>query len=460
MLLWIGIILLLLLVAGGLTLALLRAKGGHEDRKGHLLEVYLAQLDEVERDLKRGLIDEAAAEAARTEVSRRILKLEEEPETPAATSGLRRRALAPLLGLLIAAGALGLYLALGSPDTPSLPYADRGAEREAAAQQRASEAPFLEAVNRLQNAVKENPEDAEAWYGLGQLQVRIGEPERALSSLRRAAGLEPGEADYQAALAEALILAGGGSAGPEAREAIERALALDPGNPRARFFKAMSLVEDGRRDEGLELLILLLREVPREAPWLPSVLETAQGLAQELGRDLPQDVASLRAPSAAPQMQGGGLEGMSEEQQAMVQEMVSGLAARLEEEPDDLAGWERLARSYGVLGEDQKAAEAQAQIARLKPDDAQAQIAAGLSLVRAGRAAGEPLPPDAEALFERALELQPDSVDARFFLGEYAYQRGEVERVRALWQPLIEALPADTEIGAFLRQRLEALPEQ
>lgn len=457
MFLWIGITLLLLLVAGGLTAALLRAKGGQDDRKGHLLEVYRAQLDEVGRDQKRGLIDEAAAEAARTEVSRRILKLEEEPEGREPGAGPRRRALAPLLGFAIAAGALSLYLLLGSPDTPSLPFAERGAERQAAEQQRESQAPFLEAVKRLQEAVKENPEDAEAWYGLGQLQVRVGEAEGALASLRRAAALQPEEADYQAALAEALILANGGSAGPEARAALERALALDPGNPRASFFLAMSLVEDGRREDALESLIALLRGAPPEAPWLPSVLETAEGLAQELGRALPEDIASLQsAPAPAPDA--GGLEGMNEEQQAMIQQMVSGLAARLEEEPDDLEGWERLARSYAVLGEGRKAAQAEAQIARLKPDDAEAQIAAGLALVRVGRAEGEPLPPAAEPLFERALELQPDSVDARFFLGEYAYQRGESDRVRELWQPLVEALPADTEIGAFLRQRLEALP--
>jgi cytochrome c-type biogenesis protein CcmH len=457
MFLWIGITLLLLLVAGGLTAALLHAKGGQDDRKAHLLEVYRAQLEEVERDLMRGLIDEADAEAARTEVSRRILKLEEEPESRPAGSGPRRRALAPLLVFAIAAGALSLYLLLGSPDTPSLPFAERGAERQAAEQQRESQAPFLEAVKRLQEAVKENPEDAEAWYGLGQLQVRVGEAEGALASLRRAAALQPEEADYQAALAEALILANGGSAGPEARAALERALALDPGNPRASFFLAMSLVEDGRREDALESLIALLRGAPPEAPWLPSVLETAKGLAQELGRGLPEDIASLQnAPAPAPDA--GGLSGMSEEQQAMIQQMVSGLAARLEEEPDDLEGWERLARSYAVLGEEEKAARAQAQIARLKPDDAEAQIAAGLALVRVGRAEGEPLPPAAEALFERALELQPDSVDARFFLGEYAYQRGESDRVRELWQPLVEALPADTEIGAFLRQRLEALP--
>ena len=128
MVLWIGILALLLVVAGGLSLALFWKRAASADRRDHLLEVYRAQLDEVERDLKRGLIDETAAEAARTEIARRILRLEEEGGEQAATGGSRQRMFAPLLGIAVAGAALGLYLLLGSPDTPGIPYAEREAE--------------------------------------------------------------------------------------------------------------------------------------------------------------------------------------------------------------------------------------------------------------------------------------------------------------------------------------------
>jgi cytochrome c-type biogenesis protein CcmH len=35
--------------------------------------------------------------------------------------------------------------------------------------------------------------------------------------------------------------------------------------------------------------------------------------------------------------------------------MVNRLAERLKENPDDLAGWQRLAKAYAVLGEKEKA---------------------------------------------------------------------------------------------------------
>ena len=49
-----------------------------------------------------------------------------------------------------------------------------------------------------------------------------------------------------------------------------------------------------------------------------------------------------------------------EDRQAMIRGMVERLAARLEQDPDDAQGWARLAQSYEVLGEPEKAAEARA----------------------------------------------------------------------------------------------------
>ena len=50
----------------------------------------------------------------------------------------------------------------------------------------------------------------------------------------------------------------------------------------------------------------------------------------------------------------------------MIQSMVQRLADKLKENPDDLAGWQRLAKAYQVMGDMAKVAEAEAQIKRLQ----------------------------------------------------------------------------------------------
>ena len=54
----------------------------------------------------------------------------------------------------------------------------------------------------------------------------------------------------------------------------------------------------------------------------------------------------------------------------MIMGMVGKLAARLEQQPDDVEGWARLGRSYMVLGEPQKARDAYGHAVKLRPDDA------------------------------------------------------------------------------------------
>ena len=53
------------------------------------------------------------------------------------------------------------------------------------------------------------------------------------------------------------------------------------------------------------------------------------------------------------------------DRQTMIRTMVQRLADRLQENPDDLSGWQRLARAYEVLGETEKAKDAHARVEAL-----------------------------------------------------------------------------------------------
>src|SRR5262245_10899757 len=98
-------------------------------RSGSDVAVYRDQLDEIARVQNSGLIGAREAEAARVEVSRRLIAAADVEAAASVVPGAdRRRRLAALAALvLLPLGALATYLVLGAPQIPSMPHAARQA---------------------------------------------------------------------------------------------------------------------------------------------------------------------------------------------------------------------------------------------------------------------------------------------------------------------------------------------
>lgn len=124
-----------------------------------------------------------------------------------------------------------------------------------------------------------------------------------------------------------------------------------------------------------------------------------------------------------------------EERMEMIRGMVEGLALRLEENPGDAEGWLRLARSYDVLGEPEKARDALRRAADAVPDDLAALRAFARALT--GEAGLEAPPPEAAAVYARILALDPDDQPALWFTGLAAAERGDAATARSHWQRLL-----------------------
>ncbi len=192
-------------------------------------------------------------------------------------------------------------------------------------------------------------------------------------------------------LAEVLVFADKHRVGQEARELFRRALSADARRPRPRYYLALGLAQDGKLKEALQGWVDLLAVSPPDAPWRATVDASISRAAQDLKID-PADIKptlaakllgpgkpaaaapAAPAPSAPPAASSPGptredmeaAQGMSaDDRMAMIRSMVERLAERLKREPDDLAGWQRLARAYRVLGEADKAGDAESQIKRL-----------------------------------------------------------------------------------------------
>jgi cytochrome c-type biogenesis protein CcmH len=133
-------------------------------------------------------------------------------------------------------------------------------------------------------------------------------------------------------------------------------VALNPQDVPARFFLAQAMVQAGKRAEGAAAMTQLAQSMPEGDPRRARIEEEAKVAAG----------ASVVADAAA----GAPTEGAA--QAAFIQSMVDRLAARLKTQPDDVDGWARLVRAYGVLkntqAQDAALAQARKQFANRPAD--------------------------------------------------------------------------------------------
>ena len=253
-------------------------------------------------------------------------------------------------------------------------------------------------ISRLAARLEKNPGDGEGFRMLGWSYVMTAQPEKAIAPCKRAMTLLPDSALVHSGYGEALVGVATNKVTDEAREHFTKALTIDPSEPRARYFVALWLAQNGQEKQALEKWLLLANSSPAEASWQPDLRARIAETAKKLGVDVsarlvgssqpgtpiaagpltaaieppPLDPSAMQAAGALPPAQ----------QQAMIDGMVEGLAKRLKENPGDADGWARLLRSRMVLKQTDKAA-AELKIART----ALAGNAEGLSRLNASIAA-------------------------------------------------------------------------
>lgn len=384
MLFWVLALTMALLTAAILARPALR--GGTEAPAARQdLQVFKAQLAEIDRDTARGLLQPEDAERARTEIARKILEADRRLAATAPGRGAPRWAgwlAAGVTALVIAAGFL-LYAEIGAPGYPDLPIAERlrTAERLYATRLPQAEAekavpplarpaadPQMEALmTRLRSAVSERPDDPRGLDLLARNEAALGNFAAAWQAQARliAAKGAAATAEDQAFQAEAMILAADGAVSPEAEQVLNAALRLNPHNPTARYYLGLMMAQSGRPDRTFPIWRDLLEEGPADAPWIAPIRSAIAELAWVAGDDgyqpppvaapvaTPEAPAALPGPSQADVAAAGQMAAGDREQ--MIRGMVESLASRLADQGGTPQEWARLIRALGVLNETERA---------------------------------------------------------------------------------------------------------
>lgn len=431
---------------------LLKAPPAQPDRAAYNVAVFQDQLKEVDRDVERGVLTPAEADAARLEIQRRIIAAgKAHEEAPAADSPARRKLTAGVLAVTVPALALAAYLSVGQPMVP--------AAKPGLGNHDADPEQITKMVEQLAAKVAANPKDAEGLMLLARTYRQLGRSEEAIAAYRRLTALKP-DADSFAGLGEAETAAAGGNVTPEAHAAFMKALGFDRNEPRSRFYLGLEYALKGDAKTAIAIWRDLVAAAPPDAPWVPDVRQEMTQVAQAAGIPpmsvtpahpldiVPADGAVAAAtPAAAAPAAPADSGGFSPEQRQMIEGMVGGLAARLAQNPDDFDGWMMLGKSYTVLKKPDDAAKAYEKAMALKPGEIQPKLQFA-ALVVTGSAG--PTPASAKALKD-ALALDPKNAEAHYLTGVSARMAGDTALARKSFEQVPDGSPLKADAAKQLQ---------
>jgi cytochrome c-type biogenesis protein CcmH len=355
MLLWIAFAMLTAAVLAFVLAPLVRARSGEPDAPAAgdgSIAVYRDQLSEIDAEQARGLLGVAEADAARLEISRRILAAADHVSAPVseprALLESRHATLALAAAVAVPLLTAGLYAVYGAPQILS---SETEASREAAR--------VAGLVAQVEERLRVAPGDGKGWEVIAPVYLRLGRFAEAADAYGKALRLQGESPQLLAGLAESSTLAAGGLVTLEARRAYEKLRKLDPARVEPRFWLALAKEQSGDLAEALADYKALLAAAPSDAAYRPPLEMRVREVSSQIAA---REAGVPAGPTAADMAAATKLE--PEQRAQMIAQMVDGLAQRLSKNGNDLPGWLRLVRAYAVLERKDEARAALAEARR------------------------------------------------------------------------------------------------
>lgn len=219
-------------------------------------------------------------------------------------------------------------------------------------------------IAALELRTREKPADAAAWSALASGYFDRERFDDAVTAYGSAIKLMPGQAALWSARGESRVMASRHDPMPaEAVSDFEKAIALDPKNPRARYFLAVRQDIAGDHQGAIDSWLALLADTPPGAVWEADLRRTIEQVGKINGIATSERLAAVRQPLPLPipmsrPRPGPSAEDLSRaaaippsEQRKMAEGMVARLKTRLRSETSDVDGWIMLIRSHVTLGQ-------------------------------------------------------------------------------------------------------------
>lgn len=259
-----------------LVVPLLKARPKAQARAEYDLAVYKDQLAEVDRDLERGVLNADQAEAARTEIQRRILTAADggKEKSDKTASG---RGIAVALVVLVPLVSFGFYAMLGRPNLPDQPYAGRMNVVKDMEQQAQL---FRDMVAQLAGKLEKNPDDGRGWAMMGRSLKVLGQPDKAHDAYRKAVRLLPKDTGVRLEYASMLLdeIPRDSPLPPDFVGLMREVNAIDPNQPDALYFLGVSEAQLGNKAKARDHWTRLLKALPEGSEDKAEIQKMIDGL--------------------------------------------------------------------------------------------------------------------------------------------------------------------------------------
>ncbi|PTR06082.1 cytochrome c-type biogenesis protein CcmH [Nitrosospira sp. Nsp5] len=263
-----------------------QAGGGRDSTN---ISIYRDQLADLDNDLRSDILTREQYEQSKRELQQRML--EDVPQGGSVTTatlvggGNRNVATIALVVLAIPLLAVSLYLWLGNtraltpqPAVEQMPM--QGMTDEGGHQN------FSAVLDNLTARLKEQPDDMEGWVMLGRTYAMMQRFPEAKSAYEKALAMVPDDAELLTDYADIVAMTNNGSLMGQPQELINKALRLDPKNPKALALAGTAEFEQKRFKQAAVYWEQLLVLVPPESDLARSVsnsIAEAKSLASGKG---------------------------------------------------------------------------------------------------------------------------------------------------------------------------------
>lgn len=264
MLFWSTIAVITLLVLWAVLWPLVRSRSDSAgDDRDPLVAVYRDRQREIESERASGRLSEAEADAALDElVAQMARELPERPVDgpgPMPRSPVAARLIAALLVVLVPGLSGLIYLQLGAPE-----LTDPDTLAALSAPPRFEPAQVEQLIGQVEERVRSNPNDGEAWLVLASARKFQGHHAGAVEAFERALRLNPPGARMLAEFAESLALLAQGSFAGRPLQLLEQALGVDPDDSKAVALMGAAQFQIGNYGAARALLGRLFEALPSD----------------------------------------------------------------------------------------------------------------------------------------------------------------------------------------------------